>query len=175
MTTKRDTLPDVPAVTGPPADPFETADFYTTEEEAEDVNLATPGEVVCEWAEILWREGDGEGYAGTVRRVLADGKTVTVYAYKRWAPDEGWIKGTAESLVERLVEYECEELTDPNADDPARAFLPGDSYDNALFGLRMWLGAVMSVAQIWHCEQVAQREYTAEEAIAAAGWREGDG
>lgn len=149
------------------ADPFDGADFYTTDEDAEEFTFATAQEALDDWLEC--RAELDEPEEATIRRLRPDGETVTVYAYRRWTPSEKWIQRTARDMLYRFLESDCEEILDPNAKDPDRAFLPGDAYDNARARLETWVRETMAVAKVWHCEQVAEREYTAEQVIAMLG------
>lgn len=158
----------------PPADPFEGADFYTTVEDAEELLCETARDALATWAEDHehWNAVD-QPLSTTVRHALPAGKAVTVYAYKPWKPTEEWIKHRAERVFddffERLANEDDPRVMDPGATGRPHNIITREQEADAMARMVTWVRETMAVAKVWHCEQVAKREYTAEQVIEMLG------
>lgn len=125
-------------------DPFDSADYYSCNQDGEDLSHESPEEALAELLD-LWGHD-----------MLANAP-ITVYAWKRKRLPVSWFGNEADFAVEFLVERWGEEYGDPEGD------LPGPFDDDFTAKLESLLREHVKPEHVWACERVGSREYSADE------------
>lgn len=125
---------------------FEAADYYDYHQDSEALSHEDPVEALEAFLDDL------------TEAEVADLKDVTIYAFKRRVVADKWVGNTADRLAEQASEWWSEEYGDPDGDFS----LDTDGLRAACLSA---LTAAVSTASVWVCEQVAQKTYSAAEAL----------
>jgi hypothetical protein len=139
---------------------FDAAKYYTCRDTDELTHTEDSG-ALNEALEEAWENGDGDSYRQALERIAP----ITVEAY---SPIEVTDKDLA-ALAERVADYEVVEWFDEhygNPDSPLE--LDQDSRRELVSALADAL-RVVKRWHVWRCEQVASREYSAEEIVELLG------
>lgn len=114
---------------------FDAATFYSLDPDAETLSHETASDALAEHAPVRC--------------------PATVYAWRRIpGPDAAWVSATTAMLVERLIELWDDEFGGPDDSD-----VP-DGCETMVHGA---VRRMVDATEVWRCERVAERTYTADE------------
>ena len=130
------------------ADAFDDADLYSVHEDDECLRFRDPDEAIAEAAE------QGE---------ISPNGALIVYAFKRMSPD---IRRCVSSALETAEELHDEDYGDPNG---VHEGFSSEAYKAARGEAERALTKMLRLAVPWACEEVARREYSAEQVRAFVG------
>lgn len=149
---------------------YDDADYYDCGD-PEEFSHETPEEALTAYFNTI---GDPKATGAQVEADIRAHTPVEVKAFKRRTVDNSWLSAVAEmDLFEKFSEAWCSEFGDPDNDmieEDAKIFA-----QTIAPILRLFVEARLDV---WACEQVAVRIYTADECVAMMreenpGWFEG--
>jgi len=134
-------------------DKFESATYYTCDDDAESLSCEDAEGAIEEFLDKVYEHG--VGIVESIRRH----SPITVYAYARREVTLHWMHGTADELSERFDEVFSEEFGDP---DGGSRISKNDLAELAR-DFESAIGRLVANTEVWQCEQVATRTYSAEE------------
>lgn len=136
------------------SDAFEDADLYTVHEDDECLRFRDPDEAIVEAVE------QGEV---TDKEIAAGSATLIVYAFKRMIPN---IPRCVSMALETADELYDEEYGNPYE---TTGYLSSEAYKAAREEAGRALTKMLKLVIPWACEEVARREYSAEQIRATMG------
>ncbi|MGE3526004.1 MAG: hypothetical protein AB7I33_08780 [Gemmatimonadales bacterium] len=135
------------------SDAFDSAAYYTCDDDAENLCHETP-------EDAIWELLEDRGLSGPDDPDIRD---VEVYAYARVMPAPREAETLAAFAMELIVERVEEEHGNP---DGGRDVLDGADCEHIEAALAALLRDAFTRATPWACERVAQRTYTREQVVA---------
>jgi hypothetical protein len=146
-------------------DPFETAEFYTCNEDQEILTLESWEEAIAEVVDDLdiryWQDLNNNDKVddGLVAAIRHNGP-ITVYAHSRETVTDAFVERQAERALEHIAEDFGENYGDP--DNYEHDFDDG-AVKLALPAMISAIRAFLSHASVWRCEKVGERIFTPDE------------
>ena len=137
-------------------DPFDAAEYYDCCDSEEYVHK-TPGKALTEFF------GPWSGPGEDMKKIIRKCCPIEVKAHKRRTVDDGWIVGVAHGLAESFAEKWNDEdgYGDPYDDD-----IPNEDLGQLACAITPVVKSFIAARlEVWACEQVAVRSYTADEAL----------
>lgn len=135
---------------------FDTAKFYDCGD-PEELSHESAEEAITSHFEVTW-ESVEETQEQQAERICP----LTVNAFVPKAMDPAWLDSAVDRMLEGFIENFEEEYGGPDGDCPPWDIETGKAYQTAL--LRM-MTKFTKKSVVWQCDQVGEREFSAEECL----------
>lgn len=135
---------------------FETAKFYTCDPTEEGYESETPAEAIEAFLE-RWQEPGVDTEA-----MIRERGPITVYAYHPESVSVDWMDNVADSMFEKLEEEFNDFFGNPNGDHDAVREIDKTRLLGEVQGI---VADYCTVAEVWSCEKVGERDYSADEVL----------
>lgn len=136
------------------------ADYYTTDDGAEELTWDQPEDALQEWADGLYDAQAPATLAADVRRYAP----ITLHCYEREKMADGFVENCARNAVERASEDYGEDYAGPDGVDFGET-----AHLKAISAVEAALRELFESVAVWRCKQTAKVELSAADVLAMLG------